>query len=309
MSGYNDLAQEAIHDGFHSMFKFKEHRLQIRGFALVDMGDDGNKQSDYNLRHNYISWDAKQLLQWENNITINKPRVLHQVKFTNSKGYICTLVVVTKMKVFLAAALDMTFKIFDRKLNLLETIHHDERAILQMEYDPSKDVIITAGAAGVSAWRLYRNTSLDAAHIMEKLFTFEGSHRWTTKLLYEPHYDRVYGIKDRSVQVMSFAKQGVDVELVDVHDAPVNVVCWYNRNQFYLTGCSQGEIKCWTTHYTANRKGSAASQQPPTGAHAANMDSSKQQLSHQDGGAGSQGRTFALLHVFKGHHRAVTAIR
>jgi hypothetical protein len=42
----------------------------------------------------------------------------------------------------------MTFKIYDSSFRLLETIHHDERVILDCEYDSQKDMLIMSGAAG-----------------------------------------------------------------------------------------------------------------------------------------------------------------
>lgn len=50
--------------------------------------------------------------------------------------------------VFLGPALDMTFKIYDASFRLLETIHHDERVILDCEYDDARDILIMSGAAG-----------------------------------------------------------------------------------------------------------------------------------------------------------------
>ena len=50
--------------------------------------------------------------------------------------------------VFLGPALDMTFKIYDSAFRLIETIHHDERVIINCEYDSDKDMLIMSGAAG-----------------------------------------------------------------------------------------------------------------------------------------------------------------
>eukprot|EP01033_Poteriospumella_lacustris_P001795 gene1795-1301_t len=126
------------------------------------------------MQQTYISWDVKQVLLWKFDFRPNhSPKLLHHVKFSNQPNFICAIVNVPRMKVFLAAALDMTFKIFDRNLRLLESIHHEERAILQLELDAEKDIIYSSGANGISVWRLYRNTSVDKAHIMEKLYSFE----------------------------------------------------------------------------------------------------------------------------------------
>ena len=233
-----------VYDGFHDLFRFKEHRLQVRGFNLLDL-DDG-KESEFNTRHHILSWDNKQVYLWQNDTKDSKPRVMHQIRSSSSQSCcLCSIVLVSKMKVFLGAALDMTFKIYDKKLNLLEVIRHEERAILHLEYDAPRDLIISAGACGVGVWRLYRHTSLDSAHIVEKLYTFEGCSHWVSKVIYEPQSDRIYAIQDSSVQVLTFARRGVAAELNDIHDSPVNVACWYNRNQFYITGCRYVRTQSW----------------------------------------------------------------
>lgn len=42
----------------------------------------------------------------------------------------------------------MTFKIFDRALRLVETISHQERAVIGCEYDAIKDILVLGGAFG-----------------------------------------------------------------------------------------------------------------------------------------------------------------
>jgi WD40 repeat protein len=227
-----------LQDGFQEIFTFKEHRLQLRGFRLVEYWDDVRRKSDFNLQQHYVSWDVKQILLWRHDFQPNaSPKLLHQVKFSNQPNFISAIVYVPKLKVFLASALDRSFKIFDKFLKLLESIHHEERAILQLEFDSNKDLIYSSGASGITVWRLYRNISLDKAHIMEKLYSFEDSEKWITNMVFEPQFNRIYAIKERSVQVLSISRRSVITTLVDVHEAPVNVVCWYERNQFYLTGC------------------------------------------------------------------------
>ncbi len=228
-----------LQDGFQELFTFRGHRLQLRGFNTVESLEDTRRVLRYSTEQHYVSWDAKQVLLWSHNSfdPTSKPTVINQVKFSNQPNYICAIVHVLKMKVFLAAALDMSFKIFDNHLQLLESIHHDERAILQMEYDNSKELVFTSGANGVSAWRLYRNLNVDKAHIMEKMYNFSGCDTWITNMIYQPLYNRIYAVKENTVQVLSTTRRAVVTALENIHDAPINVVCWYERNQFYLTGC------------------------------------------------------------------------
>lgn len=229
-------SESQLQDGFQEIFTFDAHKLQLRGIGLVEW-DDKNRRSEFNFTQHFISWDVKQIILWRNELSIHVPPVVEkQIKFSQV-NFICAIVHVPKMKVFLAAALDMSFKIFDKKLELLESIHHEERAILQLEMDTSKDIIYSSGASGIAVWRLYRNTSVDKAHIMEKMYIIEGCDPWVTHMILETQFNRVYAIKERSVQVLSTTRRNVVTTLSDVHEAPVNVVCWYERNQFYMTGC------------------------------------------------------------------------
>lgn len=155
----------------------------------------------------------------------------------NQPQFLTSIVYIPKMKVFLGSTLDMSFRVYDRGFRFLEAIHHDERAILSMEYDNDKGLLLCAGANGISAWRFYRNTSMDLCHVIEKLFAFEGCDHWVNTMIYEPRAQRVYAIHERSVEVLSFRRRAVIGKLVNIHDAPVTRVCWYGRSQFYLTGC------------------------------------------------------------------------
>ena len=88
-------------------------------------------------------------LLWEYNLETMKMRVINNITFPNP-NFICSMIFSLKMSVFLAAALDMSFKIYDRNLDLLESIRHDERAILQLEYDATNDIFLASGASGKS---------------------------------------------------------------------------------------------------------------------------------------------------------------
>lgn len=249
---HNNLGQVTgiggqLEDGFQEMFTFRGHRLQLRGFNLVEWNDDNRRHHELSVKQQFISWDIKQALLWRSetpSIQTNPLQHQHyslkissQVKFSNQPNFICSIAAIPRMKVFLAAALDMSFKVFDKTLNQLESIHHDERAILQLEYDQGRDFILSSGATGILVWRLTRDPKVDNGHIMEKLFAFDGCDTWITHMIYEPLSNRVYAIKERSAQVLSVTRREVITTLDNVHEAPINVVCWYERNQFYITGC------------------------------------------------------------------------
>jgi hypothetical protein len=175
-----------LQDGFEDVFTFPAHRLQIRGYNLVEIIENTKNQIKPTITEIFVSWDSKQTILWESNLVQNEnPRKLYQLKQTQA-NFICSIVYVPKLKIFLAAALDMSFQIFDRQLRLLEAIRHEERAILQLEYDSNQDIIIASGASGIAVWKLYRNPSVDSAHVMEKMFTFTGcSGDWVSKMIYD----------------------------------------------------------------------------------------------------------------------------
>jgi WD40 repeat protein len=119
----------------------------------------------------------------------------------------------------------------------VESIKHEERAILQLICDKNKDIILSSGAAGIAVWRFYKNSIIDTCHIMEKLYVLDGCNHWVSKMIYEPAFDRVYIMNDRSVKVFNLTRHAMQAELINAHLAPVTTACWYARNQFYLTGC------------------------------------------------------------------------
>jgi hypothetical protein len=130
----------------------------------------------------------------------------------------------------------MSFKIYDRKLTFLESIRHGERVILHMDYDAEKDLIIAGGAAGVSVWKMHRSSALGTAHILEKVFTFDGCTGYVTRMIYDMPNGKIYAIDDRSAKVLNLNSRALEAELRDVNEA-LTAVCWYERNRFFITGC------------------------------------------------------------------------
>ena len=187
-----------------------------------------------------MSWDDSGVTLWSRDHSDKKniPYLLHQLKFPkNEQGYITTLAYIPKLKVFVAAALDMSFKIYDRTLALVESIRHEERAILALEHDLLTDQLIVAGASGVSVWRVFRSISLSQEHVMEKLFVFDGCREWVSKVVLEPKTSRVYALVGRTAYVLSLKRRAVIACLENVHEASLTKICWYARSAFYLTAC------------------------------------------------------------------------
>ncbi len=76
----------------------------------------------------------------------------------------------------------MKFNLYDRNLALVETIRHEERTVISMEYDIKTDLTVVASAYGLSVWRTYRAISLDMSHVMEKMFSFPNCPQWISRL-------------------------------------------------------------------------------------------------------------------------------
>jgi hypothetical protein len=94
-----------LRDGFQEVFDFRRHRMQLRGVHVIEEPDDNSsKTSDYNLRpQSFISWDVKKVYLWETRLKHPEPVVLEQAKFSNQPNFLRAMVLVSKMKVFVAA--------------------------------------------------------------------------------------------------------------------------------------------------------------------------------------------------------------
>lgn len=112
-----------IQDGFQDYFKFNKHRLNIRGFNIVDFGYDRYLVNQESAKKQiFISWDVKQLYLWECNLEAPTPVLVQQIKFPQP-NFLSAMIISQKMKVFVAAALDASFKIYDKKV-LYDTTYY-----------------------------------------------------------------------------------------------------------------------------------------------------------------------------------------
>jgi WD40 repeat protein len=195
--------------------------------------------------------------------------------------YILSIVYVHSLKVFVAAAADLSFKIFDLQLHLIESIRHEERTITALEYDDSKGALLIASAEGVSFWRIYRNIDYNC-HVLERLFRFAEANSWVSRFICAFQDDKVYAVIDTSVQVLSIDQRKMVTLLRDIHFAQITAVSWYSRSKCYITGCMSGLIKVWTTRIVVNKSRNIA-----------NKTTSGQQ---------QEVEKLCLLHTFDGTH-------
>ena len=198
------------------------------------------------------------------------------------------------LNLFVAAALDMSFKLYNRRLELIETIRHDERAILAMEYDEERRVIVMAGATGLTIWRIYRATTANMEYIIERIYKLDGAldGLWVSRISLDPNVKgHVYAFSDQSVYVVNIDKHQCKYKLENIHDATLTSICWYQRSQFYLTGCVAGKIKCWTA-LPLEKSAFSISNQKGTGSGEEDVDSAN----------------LSLLHTFNVHTAAIAGI-
>ena len=264
-----------LSDGFEEIFSFRHHMGIVKGMRVLEVTEENPYIKD--RKDTYISWDISGVVMWERPHAGHhtSPKVSRQIRFPKtSPGFITSLVFVKPLNLFVAAALDMSFKLYNRQLELMETIRHDERAILSMEYDEERRVIVMAGATGVTMWRIYRTTTADMEYVIERIFKFDGSigGLWIPRISLDPNVKgHVYAFSDQSVYVIDIEKRQCKYKLENIHDATVTSICWYQRSQFYMTGCVAGKIKCWTAlHWkrhaaAANHSGSISDASVPGG--------------------------------------------
>ena len=276
-----------LRDGFQELFNFKEHRLKVNGICSLQQYEEP-KSITANIKSNwrkemFLSWDSKNIILWQHD------KVHKLIRFPFSKqNYINCLVYIQKLSIFIAATSDLNFDLYDKNLLLVESIKHEERAILAMEYNNDSGFIVIAGALGLSVWRAYRSLNMDMSHVLEKLFTFQESIPWTNKIVYNSTTQgKIYALVDRSLHIFDINWRVRVNMLENIHEASITQCVWYARSQFYITSCNQGLIKCYS-NIQMNDSFS-------------NQKASKNNNSHSS--------SLALLHTFNLHTKAVTGLK
>jgi WD40 repeat protein len=283
-----------LSDGFEEVFNLKHHHSEVKGLKVVEVMEENAYIQD--RKDTYVSWDIGGVALWERPHAGHRatPKVTRQVRFPKtSPGFITSIVYVKQLSLFVAAALDMSFKLYNRRLELIETISHEERAILAMEYDESRRIIVMAGATGVTMWRLYRTTTVSMEYVIERVYKFDASLAglWISRISLDQNASgQVYAFSDKSVYVLDLDKRKCIYHLENIHESTLTSICWYERSQFYMTGCLGGKIKCWTALHWKKKAGRFSKKQQER---SANVESSN---------------TLSLLHTFNVHTAAIAGV-
>ena len=231
-----------LEDGFSEFAIYEGHKLPVKGIVQVD------EPSLANPIDQFITWDMKQTHFWKVERASGQVRPHKVLKFSSERPhFVVAVTYIHKMHMFLFATEDLAFKLYDRELNLIESIRHQERHIAALDYLAKDDCVVISGARGVSVWKVYRKivSSSQSSYVFEKLFAFtELSLVWVSKISYETSSNFIYAFVENSVFTLSLEYRRVAHRLDHIHDTPVTACIWYARSQMFLTGCQRGEIKC-----------------------------------------------------------------
>eukprot|EP00946_MAST-07B_sp_MAST-7B-sp1_P003382 g3382.t1 len=100
----------------------------------------------------YVSLDEKSMRLWDKTREYNICR-------WDRDNFIRAILPIPPLRVFVAAALDMTFKVYDSSLSRIGQFNvkagkEDVRAVLTLHYDENNNEILTGGLSGCQRWRL-----------------------------------------------------------------------------------------------------------------------------------------------------------
>jgi hypothetical protein len=224
-------SEAVIRDGFEEICTYSDHQLKLKGLIPVEVFDRSTQSVTKPFDH-FISWDARMIRIW---MCSRDTGDVETVRTSRSNGT-CTnsltnaITYVSRQKCFLVSCADQSMKIYDRSFKLLESIKHNEGAILNMQQvDEHNSDILMSGARGVSNWALSKKLSAHNFEL-EKKYTFSGTTAlWVSKFQYDTSTKCLYALVETAVYILSLESQGV-VEVVDsVHTAPITCCLWYQR--------------------------------------------------------------------------------
>lgn len=225
-----------LRDGFQQLFEFRPHKLEPRGticltqkeiccdMYVVDSSKEQEKYVSNWRKEQFLSWDSKSMILWQHD------KIVKKVDFPMSRHeYISSIIYLQKLNVFIAATTDFKFEIYDKNLSLVESIQHEERAILSLEYNFETDSIVVAGAQGLSIWRAYRHPSMKLSHILEKMFGFPNSPLWLKRVMFEfsASNGKIYAMSEGSVYVFDLIRRCQIALFENIHQTSVTAILWY----------------------------------------------------------------------------------
>jgi WD40 repeat protein len=278
-------------DGFQFIFEYKAHYgNHVKSFfptIPIDMkkGTDGHQIA-------FVSLDKSGFNFWESSssgsdmntsITWTPPLTHKRVAFKRRQNeFIQALCYIPKHGMFVGAGLDMLAHIYDKNLNHITVLPTNERVIKHIVYNVALDQIIIAGSGGCKAWKLDRSYSngtylFNLIVIRNYITEKAGESNWVTHIEFDEDTQRLILIANDKVSCINTRNGELISLLSNIHEAPLTGCVWYNRSQYFITSCAAGLVKVWAIHHDGNM-----------------------QYGKHD---------YALLHVFTGHTKSVTALQ
>lgn len=84
------------------------------------------------------------------------------------------------------------------------------------------------------------------------MYTFENCNEWINNFEYDKQNQKVYAICDRSVYVLDMKYRAAVGYIPDAHESPLTKCIWYDVDQFYITACTRGIIRCYSPNHVAD---------------------------------------------------------
>lgn len=137
-----------MRNGFVETALLDRHNLSIQGLKAItwSAGLVGEEATSGRQRKLLLSWDEKNIVLWEHN------KLLRHLKLAATEGKgICSIAYISRMKMFIAASMNMQFIFYDNNLKTLDCIGHEERMVTDLEYDIDRDLVVISGSGGETA--------------------------------------------------------------------------------------------------------------------------------------------------------------
>lgn len=106
MSDFGDL-----YDGFKPLLSFVKHTSSVKGFFPVDIQEENALIRD--RKDVFLSWDSLGVYAWErqHSCPAKHPQISNMIRFPKgSPGFVTCVTYIRSLRVYLASALDMSFK-------------------------------------------------------------------------------------------------------------------------------------------------------------------------------------------------------
>ena len=142
---------EIVTSGFNKQHEFNKHNSVVQCVIYNDTNDT------------YLSLDDRGVRIWDVQGTELKRTMFPK----HERGFLSRIIYVPALRLYFAAALDMTVQVYDNDFNLQQAVPSGQRSVLCLSFDPKSKELISAGIDGVKVW----------SFSLERLRTFKSFMR------------------------------------------------------------------------------------------------------------------------------------